>query len=106
MAEVLTFVQMWLGRREAAQWICLSFQLSQILRTFTISPITSTTGRILELTTTTILPFGHYVMKFKVYSCCLLGNLFRFSLKKNRLHKLRSKLNMEAGSIDSRNRGV
>ena len=36
---------MWLGRRVAARGICLSFQIGQILRTFTISPTTNTTGR-------------------------------------------------------------
>ena len=45
MALMLTCVLMWLGRRVAARGICLSFQIGQILRTFTISPTTSTTGR-------------------------------------------------------------
>ena len=41
MAEMLTCVLMWLGRRVAARGICLSFQVGQILRTFTISPTTT-----------------------------------------------------------------
>ena len=45
MAVMLTCVLMWLGRRGAARRICLSFQIGQTLRTFTISPTTSTTGR-------------------------------------------------------------
>ena len=44
MAVILTCVLMWLGRRVAARAICLSFQIGKILRTFTISPTTSTTG--------------------------------------------------------------
>ena len=45
MAELLTCVLMWLGRLVAARGNCLSFQISQILRTFTISPTASTPGR-------------------------------------------------------------
>ena len=44
MEGMLTCVPMWLGRRVAARAICLSFQIGQILLTFTISPTTSTTG--------------------------------------------------------------
>ena len=44
MAEMLTSVLMWLGRRVAARGICLSFQVGQILRTFTISLTTGSTG--------------------------------------------------------------
>ena len=40
----LICVLMWLGRRVAARVICLSFHKGQILRTFTISSTTSTTG--------------------------------------------------------------
>ena len=43
MAEM--FILMWLGRRAAARGICLSFQIGQILRTFTISPTINTIGR-------------------------------------------------------------
>ena len=43
MAEMLTCVVMLC--RVAAREICLSFQVGQILRTFTIFPTTSTTGR-------------------------------------------------------------
>ena len=67
MAEMQTCVLMWLGRRVAARGICLSFQIGQILRTFTISPTTSTTGRHL-------VSEGHYnyhttsyVIMHKVY---------------------------------------
>ena len=41
MAVMPTCALMWLGRRVAARGICLSFQLGQILRTFTVSPSTS-----------------------------------------------------------------
>ena len=41
----LTCARMWLGRRVAVRGICLSFQIGQILCTFSISPTTSTTGR-------------------------------------------------------------
>ena len=41
MSVMLTCVLMWLGRRVAAQVVCLSFQIGQILSTFTISPTTS-----------------------------------------------------------------
>ena len=44
MEGMLTCVPVWLGRRVAAQAISLSFQIGEILRTFTISPTTSTTG--------------------------------------------------------------
>ena len=40
----LTCVLMWQGSQVAAQAICLSFQISQILRALTISPTTSATG--------------------------------------------------------------
>ena len=80
MAEMLTCVLMWLGCRRVAQWICLSFQIGQILRAFTISPTTSTTGRHLgfavSVTTTTILPFGH------VTSSCKRLVAFTVKLKK------------------------
>ena len=45
MTVMLTCVTMWMGRRIAARVICLRLQIGQILRTFTISPTTSTTGR-------------------------------------------------------------
>ena len=45
MAEMLTCILMWLGRWAAARVICLSFQIGQILRTFTISATTKITGR-------------------------------------------------------------
>ena len=44
MAVMLACVLMWLGHRVAARAICLSFQIGQILRTFSIFPTTSTTG--------------------------------------------------------------
>ena len=47
MAVTLTCVLMWLDRRVADRGICLSFQIGQIVRTFTISPTSSTTGRYL-----------------------------------------------------------
>ena len=71
----LTCVLMWLGSQVAAQAICLSFQIGQILRTFNISPTTSTTGINLGFEhdynypwATTILPFGaRYVIMHNVY---------------------------------------
>ena len=45
MAEMLTCVLMWLGRRVVARGICLSFQKGQVLRTCTNSPTTRATGR-------------------------------------------------------------
>ena len=45
MAEMLASVLMWPGGQVAARGICLSLQIGQILRTFPISPTTSTTGR-------------------------------------------------------------
>ena len=42
MAEMLTCVLMWLGSLVATRGICLSFQVCQILLTFTISPTNST----------------------------------------------------------------
>ena len=44
MEGMLTCVPVWLGRRVAARAICLSFQIGQILRTFTVSSTASTTG--------------------------------------------------------------
>ena len=49
MEVMLTCFLMWLGRRVAARAIVLSFQIGQILRTFTIFPTTSTAGRHLRL---------------------------------------------------------
>ena len=45
MAEMPTGVLLWMGRREAAGGICLSFQIGHILRIITISLATSTTDR-------------------------------------------------------------
>ena len=47
MVEMLKCVLMWLGRQAVARGICLSFQIGQLLRNFTISPTTNTTGRYL-----------------------------------------------------------
>ena len=44
MAAMLTCVLIWLDRRVAAREICLSFQIGQRSRTFTISTTTSTAG--------------------------------------------------------------
>ena len=71
MVEMLTCVLTRLGRRVAAGGICLSFQIGQILRTFTISVTTSTTGRHLRFERdynfhTAFRAF--YVIVHKVYS--------------------------------------
>ena len=66
-------VLMWLGRRVATRAIFLSFQIGQILRTFTTYSTTSLLALLaailnLSVTTTTILPFGAcYVMIHKAY---------------------------------------
>ena len=44
MVVMLTGVLMWLGCQVAARAIGLSFQIGKIIRTFTISLPTSTTG--------------------------------------------------------------
>ena len=48
MGEMLTSVLMWPGGQVAARGICLSLQIRQILRTFPISPTTSTTAKFPE----------------------------------------------------------
>ena len=74
MAEMLTCVLMWLGCRIAARGICLSLQIGQISRNFTIPPTTSTAGRHLgferDYRTTIILPFG------RVTSSCIKSITF------------------------------
>ena len=81
MEEMQTCILMWLGRRVAAQGICLSFQIGQIQRTFTNSPTTSTSGRHLgfERDYNYHTAFrACYVIMHKVYSSSfqkLLGKL-------------------------------
>ena len=49
MAEMLTCVLMWLGRRVAARAICLSFQIGPRSRTFAVSPLLALLVAILDL---------------------------------------------------------
>ena len=76
MAEILTCVLMWLGRRVAARGICLSLQIGHILRNssnFTISPTNSTTGRHLgferDYNYHTAFRACYVIMHKEVYFC-------------------------------------
>ena len=99
-----TCVLMWLGIQVAAQAICLSFQIGQILRTFTIPPTISTTGIHLGFENdynypqaTTILPFwARYVIMHKVYISAS-SDLFLISLQRDSKYQPKSTICGDVG---------